>query len=331
MKKIALLLTIILVFTLTGCSEKPFVSDVDGFTFTETDKIVYSVDSGVVKTDVFELSFSKNFKMFINEDQSIINFKNINNYLEVSDEIKRILDEYGQRVSLRKIATTNYRTKQELSLGADESNYNYEKITVDELAYDVSAFIAVDNGVTMFISFTEFTVGDESLYIPSFIQLFVNEIHREISWEYVGENNDYTNLPGKIIRYEKIIVPLPMKTGADSPFAELTANDGLMIDDYTRFIDEVGTVGTWELCGVGETENCIEENYTELNVQIYEMNIQQVYDFYEQYYSGSYDNGSYVFVNRGYTFTIDEMEEVEVRQSDDSIVNVVNAVIRIFE
>ena len=87
MKKIALLLTIILVFTLTGCSEKPFVSDVDGFTFTETDKIVYSVDSGVVKTDVFELSFSKNFKMFINEDQSIINFKNINNYLEVSDEI----------------------------------------------------------------------------------------------------------------------------------------------------------------------------------------------------------------------------------------------------
>jgi hypothetical protein len=332
MKKITLLLTILLVLSLTACSNSPFETDDEGYTFLETDELTYTHNDGTMEEVIFTYTFTQEYKMFVNEDGNIYNFKNINNYKEMSTELKALFDHFGQRVSITKEASTGYSQKQELSLGATEDDFNYEKITVDELAFNGIAYISVDNGVTMFVNFTEFTVDEESYFIPSFIQLFTYEIHAEQSWTWVNSDNEYADTQGVIVNYKTLVVPVPMKTGADSPFDELLAGVEAVIDHFIRFVERITAYeGVWEICVPNQIDDCIDESYTELSVQIYEMTISDVTDFYSDYYSGGHDGYDFVFVNRGITFVITDMEEVQVRLDNDQVVDVVNATIRVYE
>ena len=274
MKKMMLLLAIILVFSLTGCSNSPFESDDADYTFLETDSIEFEYNNGVVTETVFSYQFSTTYKMFVNADYTIYNFKNINNYKDLSTELKALFESFDGRVSFSSETSYGYDTKQKLSLGATENNFNYETVKIEDEAYNVTAFIAAENGVTMLVSYSQFFVGEETYLIPSYIQLFAAEIHQGISYESIEANNDYDEEQGELIHYSTMIVPLPMKTGYDTPYAEMQEKDVVIIDNFTRFEAESFEIGAeWPRCEIlsSTSSTCSSSMYTELDVQMFEM------------------------------------------------------------
>ena len=327
MKKLYLLLALVLVFTLTGCMNRPFKADKE-YEYIYTDTVNYVFNDGVTETELFTYTFDQEFHMFIHESDTIYNFKNINNYKELSTELEVFLDSFDI-ISYSREENSNYREKLELSLGATEKDFNYEKVNIGDVAIDVNAFIVTEEGVNILLSYTEFTIDEEVYLVPSFLQIFTHVIHTEISHEYLGADNDYVEEQAKLINYNHIIVPIPTKTGVESTFYDMQDIDLKEIDDYTRIVeDDTNNTGVHPLCTAEIIEDCIEEKYTQLNVQMYEYTIDEVYDFYYEHYSGSYDGMDFVFVLNGYTFTITNMEQKQVRLSNNEVVDVVNAIIR---
>lgn len=330
MKKRLFLLSLILVFTLTGCQDKPFESDLDGFTFEETDTLVFDYDLGNGSEELFRYTFDQELMLFVNEDRTIYSFKNINNYEVISDEIKGLIDTYTDTMKLRSVVSNDFKDVIELSLGATEDDYNFEKVTHDGEVSIEDAFIVTENGVTMIISYSKFTVDGEALYIPSYIQLFVHTIHQEVSWEFLGENNDYSDDRMKLITYDLLVVPTPMKTGVASSYDDLVTSDS-EVDAFRRVVnDSTINTGIWTVCSSETTSDCINPISTTLDVQIYEMTIDDVKVFYEDHFSGQYIDGYFTFFNLNQAFVIYDMEEVEVRADSGEIIDVVNAKIRLF-
>ncbi len=91
MKKLIFLTSLLMVFTLSGCQEKPFDSDVDGFEYTESNELVFNFDTGSGKTELFRFEFDEELKMFVNDDKTIYNFKNINDYTVASTQIEKLI------------------------------------------------------------------------------------------------------------------------------------------------------------------------------------------------------------------------------------------------
>lgn len=333
MKKLTLFISIILILGLSACSNKPFESDDDDFTLEESSVISFTYDNGLTTETIFEYTFSQSYKYFINSEGTILNFSNINNYKDLTNDIKTLLEAYEGRVSFDTVTSYDYKNKQKLSLGASENDYNYEKITVNEVAYNVNAYISVENGVNLLISYTVFIVGEEQYYIPSFIQMFVAEIHEGISYETLVENNEYNEYAGELIHYKKLIIPTPMKTGFDIPFETMQENDAVIIDSFTRFESIIQEdASEWPTCEILDSSmtSCTEGKYTEVDIQVYDMTANEVYDFYVNNYSGGNDGRDFVFVNMGYTFVLENIDEVEVELQNGSISTVTNATIKVF-
>jgi len=237
MKKILFALSLFFVITLTGCQEKPFESDVDGYVYDETDTIMFEFNNGLETLEFFRYTFDTELKLFVNEDATIYNFKNINDYQVASDEIIKLLAYYEDTVLYRSRLTTLFDEVIELSTGATEDDYNLKKVTHDGDVYIEDAFIVTENGVTMLINYSKFSVDGEAIFVPSYIQLFASTIHQELSWEYLGENNEYDEDSKKVIRYEQFLVPLPMKTGVSSSY-ETLLETGTEIDEFTRLVSD---------------------------------------------------------------------------------------------
>jgi len=217
----------------------------------------------------------------------------------------------------------------ELSTGATEDDYNLKKVTHDGDVYIEDAFIVTENGVTMLINYSKFSVDGEAIFVPSYIQLFASTIHQELSWEYLGENNEYDEDSKKVIRYEQFLVPLPMKTGVSSSY-ETLLETGTEIDEFTRLVsDSTENVGIWFPCIEVSLDPCISPTSTILEVQIYEMTLLEVKDFYEVFFGGLNIDGEFSFINNGETFTLYDTEEVQVRDGQGEIIDVVNAKIRL--
>lgn len=329
MKKILFILSLVLVTTLTGCGDKPFESDLDGYEYTETDTISFSFNNGVGTAERFRYTFDAEYKMFINEDSTIYNFKNINDYKKMSDALNDLLNHYPGTIKYRTRLSTDFDDVVELSTGANKSDYNLKKFTHDGDVYIEDAFIVTENGVTMMISYTRFSIDGETIVVPSFIQLYVSTIHRELTWEYLGEDNEYYDENSKVISYEQIIVPLPMKTGVSSSY-ETLLETGTEVDPFTRVVtDSSKKLGLYIPCDEDTTAMCINPTSTILEVQIYEMSLDQVKEFYVDNYGGLYIDGMFAFINSGNTFILYETEEVEIRDDQGGIIDVVNAKIRL--
>jgi len=329
MKKILFALSLFFVITLTGCQEKPFESDVDGYVYDETDTIMFEFNNGLETLEFFRYTFDTELKLFVNEDATIYNFKNINDYQVASDEIIKLLAYYEDTVLYRSRLTTLFDEVIELSTGATEDDYNLKKVTHDGDVYIEDAFIVTENGVTMLINYSKFSVDGEAIFVPSYIQLFASTIHQELSWEYLGENNEYDEDSKKVIRYEQFLVPLPMKTGVSSSY-ETLLETGTEIDEFTRLVsDSTENVGIWFPCIEVSLDPCISPTSTILEVQIYEMTLLEVKDFYEVFFGGLNIDGEFSFINNGETFTLYDTEEVQVRDGQGEIIDVVNAKIRL--
>lgn len=330
MKKLLFAFSLLIVFTLTGCQDKPFETDLDGYTFTETDNITFEFDSGNGSVELFRYTFDTELKVFISESGTVYNFTNINDYQVASDEIEKLLAQYEDTTMFRTRERTDFADEVELSTGATEDEYNYVMIAHDGNVFQEDAFIVTENGMTMIVSYTRFFIDGERLYVPSYIQLFVNTIHQEVSWEFLGVDNEYSEDRMKLITYELLIVPTPMKTGAFSSYEEMIDNNS-EVDDFTRVVsDSTDHSGTWPVCSGDTSNNCINPISTTLDVQIYEMTIDDVKLFYEENFGAQYVDGYFTFFNLDQAFVIYDMEEVQVRDDLGEIVDVVNAKIRLF-
>lgn len=325
MKKIALITaSIIALLTLTACGTKPFESDVDEFTFTETDTI-HLMDGD---TEIYTYTFEDELKLFVNEAEDIYNFKNINNYKVASDNIIAFMESFGDNVSYR-TTQLNFANKVELSLGATEDDYNTENFEYTGNVYSKDAFMTDDTGVTVILSYTEFSIDGEKIVVPSFIQLFVNVIHIEESWEYLDASNEYMDESAKRITYSHIVVPLPMKTGVKSSFDELSST-GTLVDDFTRVVaSNTSNTGTWTACTDEQETECIDPQSTTLEVQIYEMDEDDVIEFYEQNFGGVQNGDEFVFVLNGNTFVLYNIEVVQVKDDSGTVITVTNANIKL--
>lgn len=329
MKKVLFALSLFFVITLTACQEKPFEPEVDGYVYEETDTIVFEFNNGLETVEFFRYTFDTKIKLFINEDEPIYKFKNINNYQVMSDELTKLLDYYKDTIIYQSRPTTYYDDQIELSTGATENDYNLEKITHDGEVMIEDAFVVTENGVTMLISYSKFQVDGSYLLVPSYIQLFANTIHQEVSWEYLGPNNDYSEEAKKVITYQQFIVPTPMKTAVSSSF-EALLETGTQIDEFTRLVsDSTENQGTWLPCIEDEIDLCINPVSTTLEVQIYEMDIAEVQEFYEVFYGGLYIDGEFSFINNGQTFIMYEIAENQVTDTLGEIIDVVSAKIRL--
>lgn len=331
MKRIYLLLTLILVLTLSACGSKPYEPELDGYEYVELEALYFIHNNGVESRTLFQYDFINKIKVFQNENETTYDFKNINDYVDMSVEIQQFLKEFEGMIAYDSIKLQGFNDTVKLSTGATDKDYNYVEVDIDEDVYDVTAFISAPNGVNIVINYTHFTQGAANIFVPSYIQFDISEIHSEVKWEYFSENNDFHNNEGKVITYNTIVVPTPMKTGSNLPFEDIDDDKHIIIDNFHTFsIDQTGT-GSIALCTETVTDNCIESNYTEIDVQIYYMDIDDVYDFYVNNYSGSHDGDNFVFVNDGYTFAIVDLEETEVRLENNELANVVNATIKIYE
>jgi len=59
------------------------------------------------------------------------------------------------------------------------------------------------------------------------------------------------------------------------------------------------------------------------------MTLLEVKDFYEVFFGGLNIDGEFSFINNGETFTLYDTEEVQVRDGQGEIIDVVNAKIRL--
>jgi hypothetical protein len=330
MKKIVLMMMVLaLMMGLSGCKSKPF-DDEEGYVLEETNELVYTYYNGFIDQRLFEYVFLDELYVYVKEDSSVYNFTNINNYVVVSDNIKALLESFDD-VIYNETLLENFDDSIELSLGASVDDFNMIDVDLEGDTYQVDAMITYDNGVNIVVSYHDIIVDGEHYFIPSYIQFYTVDIHKEVSWEYLGEDNEYDKDPVKVIRYETLIVPVPPRTGADNPFSDLVSDDIEEVGYYTRVIGLEEDYEEEILCVDGVTEDCVEVSYTEISVQIYYATFDDVLLFYETNYSAAYDGDNFTFYNLGYRFNMYDIEEVSVRDDNDEIIDVVNAVIRIYE
>jgi len=319
-----------MVFTLSGCQEKPFDSDIDGYEYTVSDELVFNFDNGSGSTELFKFLFDEELKMFVNDDKTIYNFKNINDYTVASAQIEKLITMYEDTIKYRTYVLTDVDEVIKLSAGATEDDYNLVDVSHDGEVVSEDAFITTENGVSLIVSYTKFIIDGEDVYVPAYIQLFVDTIHLETSWDYLGSDNEYSDDPMKVITYELIVVPLPAKTGALSSYEELESS-GTTLDDFSRAVNTGDNiVGTWLPCSNGEYEGCIFPISTTLEIQAYETTQNDVMVFYEENFGARYNDGNFTFFSNGQAFVLYDIQEVQVRDDNDEIINVVNAKIRLY-
>ena len=96
-------------------------------------------DNGVESRTLFEYDFSKTLKMFVNDDKTTYDFKNINNYIDVSMNIQNFLEEHEGMIAYDSVRLSGFGDTIKLSVGATENDYNYKKVAIDDEVYDVTA------------------------------------------------------------------------------------------------------------------------------------------------------------------------------------------------
>jgi hypothetical protein len=329
-KAIIIPLLLLIVLSLSACQDKPFEPNEDGFTYEEVTSISYSYDTGLEIKEMFSYDFSHAVKLFSNEDGSILNFKNINDYKMISEEINALISTYEDTVQYRTVQESNFDDSFDLSLGATEDDYNYETVEHDGEVFTEDAFLVTERGLSIIVSYTRFDVDGVEYKIPSYIQFIVNSIHVSYAWEFLGSDNDYYDTDAKLIHYDEWIVPLPMKTGVLSSFETLLDSDSFYIDNHTRVVaDSTGGSGVWQTCSEEVTTNCMSPTYATLTIQIYDMVVSDVYAFYEDNFGGLSTSLGFVFTLDGHTYLISDLEEVQVYDDYGSIIDVVNASISV--
>lgn len=334
MKKITALLLIVLVFTLSACSndkEHPFQPK-DGYTFIETDTISLTHSNGVTEQVIYSYTFDHEYFMFL-KDESLPNqvaydFTNINDYKAISDDFKAFLDTFT--IISEDVISANYGNVVDLSTGALEDSFNYEEVSITS-GKDIYGYIVLRTGVQIRISYSIFETETDTYYIPSYIMIETIDLHHSVGYNFLGIDNEYFDSKAVLIDYKSNIVALPPKTGVEIEFAEEKKTDVHDLGYFQRVLETSETYyGEKDVCSDVITTNCIDKEYFVIQAQVYESSIEEVQQFYIDYFSGTYFYEDFVFVNDGVTFFIHSMEEVTV-QLNGKAVQVVNMVIEILD
>lgn len=327
MKKLTSLLLVAFLFTLTGCENNPFEPE-EGYELQTITELIYTHNNGVTKEIIFDFDLEHETKVFYNEEEQHIKFGNINNYQDISEDFKSLIDSFGDRIYYVH-ETADFKAI-DLSLGSTEENYNLQKFAVEE-ASKVFAYASTSSGLTVILSYHEITIDGTMYYIPSYLEYVVNEIHTEVAWEFLGEDNEYTELNAKIIHYQTILVPTPMLTASTSEYLKIQTNDLKTLSNFKRLVtNDTNDTGTWNLCET-ETDNCIEENSIDLEIQVYDMDTEDVFAYYEDYHSGSLYKGEFIFICNGNTFTLSDLTESNVQNDQGRTVTVVTATVKLYQ
>lgn len=335
MKKLLLIaITLLLTISLSACkeTEDPF-KGLDGYTLLETDTISLTHSNGVTEQEIYSYTFTNEYYMFIKDDslQNTVHydFTNINNYKEISADFKAFLDTFD--IISEDSVGGGYGDSVELSTGATEGNFNLEKVDIQDGGEDIYAYIVLRNGVQLRISYSVFKTAQETYYIPSYIIIETIDIHHSVGYNFLGVNNEYFDTKAVLIDYSTNITALPPKTGVQLDFEEEQETDLHDLGYFQRVLETDETLfGEKEVCSDIVTDNCIDKEYFSIQAQVYDSSIQEVQQFYIDYFSGTYFYEDFVFVNDGVTFYIHSMEEVTVN-IDGRAVQVVNMIVEILQ
>jgi len=295
-KALIFILLFIGMFSLTSCSKNPF-NPIPGTEIVHTDTLSYSYYNGKTTTELFEYTFSQEYYFFIGTLDKNYSFTTINNYLDISNEFITFLEYYDSDIVFDRYLNETYGDELRLSLGATNGDYNLTKISVDDDIYDVDAYISIENGLRIVFSYTEFYHNDELIIIPYFFAIQAYEIYEAYSKEYLAADNDYVLEKAILTKYITHIIPLPPKSGIELGDIEDENNFLTDLGHYMRIVqDETNSIPHFEeVCTELVTENCFEEEFSDLSGYIYEYSIAMIISFYEENYGGLYDGDNFIF------------------------------------
>ena len=297
MKKIILLILVsVSIFILSSCSQNPY-SALPETEIVLSDTLLFDYYNGRTTSQLFEYTFSKEYYFFIGLIDRNYTFTSINNYQEISDEFIAFLEYYEDYIVYDKYRNEVYGDELRLSLGATDSNFNLSKISVDGYIYDVDAFIAIENGLRIIFSYTEFYHDGDLIIIPYYLSIISYDTHEAYLKEYLPADNDYVSEQAILTKYITHIIPLPPKVGMwPSTYSE--KDDDLKdLGYYMRIIEDTenNTAHTEEVCTDLLTENCFEPEFSVISGFVYEYTIAQIVAFYELNYGGRYDGNNFIF------------------------------------
>jgi hypothetical protein len=303
MKKYLFVLMVTLVFALSACSSKPFVGPA-GTVFTEDDRIMFYYDNGETETLQYELRFSQNYYFFTSDLPNNYDFTSINNYKAISDDFKDFLDEYKGYIVRKIYVNESVGDTITLSKGASSTNFNSIDVSVDGKVWDVDDYIAVENGVRIVFSYTEFYHDGELIIVPFHLAFLTADIHELTGVTYLGEDNEYAHESAVYYTYKTHVVPLPPRSGFLS-----TYRDGTEIEDlgfFHRVVPDISNhpAGVVENCSVTVTEDCFETTYTSASGFIYDTTVTNVIVYYTELYNGHYIGDDFVFEYDGIQYVI---------------------------
>lgn len=332
MKKTMMLLTLLLVITLTGCSENPFEVPKEGYELIKTNEFLLIHNDGLEQEEVYSYTFTNEYYMYI-PSESLTNevhydFTNINNYKDISDDFKAFIE------SFEFIETdeqdVDYGNKVDFSKGASEDDYNYKTIKVNE-ATDVYANITTSNGVQIRATYTIFDTEEGILYIPSYVVIETIDLHQSIRYDFLADTNDYNEIDVAIINYKTSFVALPPRTAYETEWEIERLSDLDSIDYFTRvYSHEYNQFGVYEVCTIELTTDCVDAEYFTLQAQVYDATIDDVQDFYINNFRGSFDGIGFYFISDNTTFRITSFEEGQVTDSNGERITVVNMTIEFY-
>lgn len=303
MKKILFVFMMALITVLSACSSQPFVGPA-GTVFTEDDRIEFYYDNGDTEAKIYELRFSQNYYFFTSDLPNNYDFTAINDYKAISDDFKAFLDTYKDYIVREIYVNESVGDTITLSNGASSTNFNSVDVSVDGKVWDVDDYIAVENGVRIVFSYTEFYHNEELIIVPFHLAFITADIHELTGVTYLGDNNEYSHDNAVYYSYMTHILPLPPKSGFLS-----TYTDGNEIEDlgfFNRVVLDLSNhpVGVMENCSITLTENCFETSYTSASGYIYDMTISEVITFYTDLYDGNYIGDDFVFEYDGIQYMI---------------------------
>ncbi len=329
MKEIITVLTLLLVVALSGCGEEevnPFTAPEEGFQLTETDTLDFTYNNGLEETELFSYQFANTYYLYKDAEtetnETHYDFTNINDYRLMSDDFKTFIESFDMIKLVKTSSTIN--SDLELSKGATDSSYNYDKLTV-YTSTEVYASIVTTNGVQMRISYSIFDTNKGEFYVPSYIVIETVELHESIHFNFLNPTNEYNNNHAAIVDFKTSLIVLPPRTAYEQEFLTEKETD-LSEGDYFTQITSInaGMLGEYDVCSTEDQIECFDKITYGVFAQVYESTEQEVIDFYVDNFRGNYEGETFYFIVNGETFKITNIEETQIQDSANNVLTVVN-------
>ncbi len=336
MKKASLLLIIFtIIITLSGCKSEPFTAPF-GTEFVESNSIEYYYFNGETSVLMFEYIFSEDIYYFKSPISGSYDFKTINNYQMISDEFKMFLASYDDYIIEDRYIFTDHDGSLALSLGATETDYNTIDVIVDDDVYDVDAYISIENGLRAIFSYTEFYSDGELIIIPFHLSIISVDMHEAYLKEYLPENNDYVSEKAILTKYITTVIPVPPKTIINNVGIYNETTDLADLGYYLTIVKDNSTLEphTEIACDEDVFDNCFSIEFTTITGTIYDLDLIEVFAFYQSNYNGSVIDDYLLFENSGNVYKIvlsNSIVNIDPLNTDSELITVVTFEISIYQ